>query len=527
VKLRVKLRVVLSVILGLWAVSSSAQVTPADLTAKPQLQEQEPTQAQDFAQQPDLAADLVSVLGSDLGSDLDSDPYSSLERQIELGEFAPAINELEQQINTIEGTQHRYHVDLIQPLTLLGDAKHGAEDFPGALDAYGRAIHLTRVNSGLHSADQVAGVYREAKVYRSAGDLQQANNREEYAWGVLQKTHGRYSPKLLPGIHHLADWYGQTYNVLSARALYMRAVRIVEANYSEQHPEMVTALRGLAQTYRLEKFPPNYLNNAGTDLRTVTPTNSSEYNSAIVLNRFPQGEKALKRVVRIQQANLLLLEPQIVSAEEIGNDTSRSAAATATDSDPIAPTDALGATNPEALARARQKLIAALVELGDWFLLFERSRVAMQYYTQAEVVNTKLTSDYASVDFSQPRLLHFPTPSDPRPPKPGRRGERKQGFVEVNYGITVRGSVTNLETVNSSPQGLMDYRVRKSMLSSRYRPSFVNGAPVSTQDHTYRHKFNYYPSKPSAAAGPSIELDPPEAPATESEPTTAAATTIE
>lgn len=419
--------------------------------------------------------------------------YDGLERQIELGEFEPAINQLEQQIETLERAQHRYHADLIKPLTLLGDALHGAKNYPGALDAYGRAIHLTRVSSGLHSAEQVEGVYREANVYRSAGDLQQANNREEYAWDVLQKTHGRYSPKLLPGIHHLAKWYGKTYNVIAARGLYMRAVRIVEANYTEQHPEMVTALRGLAQTYRIERFPPTYLDSATTDLSTVTANSSmSDDNSAILLNRFPRGEKALKRIIRIQQAKLALLEPPIASAVEKNNEDAEQTQEKPTQT----------VTDLEALARAQQKLVAALVELGDWYMLFDRSRVAMQYYTQAEVINTQLDAGQTKLDFSRPQLLHFPSPLDPRPPKPRFRGERKEGFVELNYTITVRGSIANLETVSSAPQGLMDYRVRKSMLAARYRPTFVSGTPMSTQGHTYRHKFNYYPSQPDPATLP-------------------------
>ncbi len=447
---------------------------------------------------PKVHAEAASAPANHTSATDPATEYDGLERQIELGEYEPAINELEQQIDSIESARHRYHADLIKPLTLLGDALHGAKNFPGALDAYGRAIHLTRVNSGLHSAEQVEGVYREAKVYRSAGDLQQANNREEYAWDVLQKTHGRYSPKLLPGIHHLAKWYGKTYNVIAARGLYMRAIRIVEANYTEQHPEMVIALRGLAQTYRQERFPPTYLNNSATDLSTVTANSAtSDNNSAILLNRFPRGEQALKRIVRIQQANLAQLEPTIVSATAV-EDTNTNSAQT---KESPAPT----VTDPKALASARQKLVAALVDLGDWYLLFERSRIAMQYYTQAEVINAQIGTLDTKLDFSRPQLLHFPAPLDPRPPKPRFRGERKEGFVELNYTITVRGSIANLETVSSTPKGLMDYRVRKSMLSARYRPTFISGAPVSTQGHSYTHKFSYYPSQPDPAKRPEAE----------------------
>ena len=87
------------------------------------------------------------------------------------------------------------------------------------------------------------------------------------------------------------------------------------------------------------------------------------------------------------------------------------------------------------------------------------------------------------------------------------RGERTTGYVEVAFDVTEDGYVRGLNTVGSQPDGLMDFRVRKSLRLARYRPMLVDGVPVAKQAHTYRHEFPYYspredgPRTAAASAG--------------------------
>ena len=87
-----------------------------------------------------------------------------IEAQIQAQEYDYPILWLEQQIEAVERASHRYNPELVRPLTLLGDALAGNGDYSGALDNYGRAVHLSRVNDGLHSSSQIAIVYREATI---------------------------------------------------------------------------------------------------------------------------------------------------------------------------------------------------------------------------------------------------------------------------------------------------------------------------------------------------------------------------
>ncbi|MFP6817653.1 MAG: hypothetical protein VB949_18575, partial [Pseudomonadales bacterium] len=179
----------------------------------------------------------------------EEDPaLQEIEAQIQAQEFDYPILWLEEQIAAVEHTSHRYDAELIRPLTLLGDARAGKGDFPGALDSYERAVHLSRVNGGLVGSDQIPIVYREANTYKAMGDYASANDREEYAYYVLTNAHGPYDEEMLAGVFHLANWYSETHHIYPARALYQQAVNILEANSQQTSLAAIPAYEGLART---------------------------------------------------------------------------------------------------------------------------------------------------------------------------------------------------------------------------------------------------------------------------------------
>ena len=212
----------------------------------------------------DAAGNSIEDILEELNPDLEQ-----IQAQIEAGELEIPRYWLEGKIREIERSSHRFDPALVRPLTLLGDIQMTEGNYTGALDSFGRAIHLERVNSGLVSAAQVEIVYREAEVYRTLGDLEAANEREEYAYHVLQSAHDPYSEELLPGLFHLARWYELTHNVFAARYLYERATDVLVANGKGLELEAIPAWQGVARTYRLERFPPIYIDS--TDSSAMTP----------------------------------------------------------------------------------------------------------------------------------------------------------------------------------------------------------------------------------------------------------------
>ena len=389
-------------------------------------------------------------------------PLDSVAFGIEQGEYEGTEEFLGHYIRAIESAHHRYHPDLVKPLTLLGDSQLGQQRIEQALETYGRALHIRRVNDGLFAPDQVAVVYKQAAALQALGDIEEAANREEYAYSVLVKAHGPLSDAILPGTYRLADWYRQSYNIFAARDLYERAIRIHETNNKLPALSVLPALKGLVLTYRHERFP-QYWSSASSANRSsafaATPLSQASrarmYPAEITINNFPAAERALQRIVRIRRE-----DPQ---------------------STPL-------------------QLYEAILDLADWHLMWEHFRKAHTLYEFVYAQMDGLDAVDAAEDFAEPRWLYMPLPAVPKTPRTrsgsrssGTDRPRTQGFIEASFRVSPNGGAQDIEVVVSEPPGLMDFRSRRSLRSSRHRPAMADGKAVPFENQTWRHEFEYVP----------------------------------
>ena len=373
--------------------------------------------------------------------------------QLETSEYRDAARTINTSVAMLEEHVGRYDPMLVEPLTILGQALHGQGEYPAAIDAYQRAVHVARINGGLHSTEQVPIIYQEADSWVATGDLEHANERHVYAYETLLRAYGPQSVEMVPGMYKLAHWYSQQNNIFSARGLYQYAAHALSLAYGMQDITLIPALQGIAKTYRLERFPP-YQNpsqsvvvgfSAGPSPRAVRGGRGMD------VNRFSDGEGALQQVVRIQEAN------------------------------------------PEATVR---DLAVAVLELADWNLLFERwTRAFTLYEFSYKMVaeQGQATEEQLASYFGEPRPLYLPLPGGPTAPPTGFLAVPTQGFVEMAYTVTERGQVQKLKTVASEPPELMDFKVRKAMRHARFRPRIEAGIAVSTANLIFRHRFQYFP----------------------------------
>jgi tetratricopeptide (TPR) repeat protein len=409
------------------------------------------------------ASDAVDVPTDTRGLDAARSLIDLANLQMATKEYVEAEQALTKSVALIEQVADRYDPALIEPLVLLGDALDAEGEFEKSLDAYGRAIHLTRINEGLHSPSQVDVVYKEAAVLLEMGEPSKANDRQEYAYEVLLRSYGPGNPDLIPGLYRLADWYRRTNNVFAARGMYEHAARVLHRAYGDNDPRLVPALRGVAETYRFERFPPIEAGMHGeSEIITGGDVSTSTTMPAThTVNRFSDGEEALKRIVHIYQSN-----PN-------------------------------GDPEDEALA---------ILDLADWYLLFDKwSRAAPLYAHVQELLRDKAgyTPERLAPLFGQPNPLYLALPDGPIPPPPNLRGPRTEGYVEVGYTVDDRGLVGDLKTIGSQPEGLLDFKVRKALRGARFRPRFEGENPVITKNLTYRHTFSYFPRTDGTPPPPS------------------------
>ena len=389
-----------------------------------------------------------------------------LQTALQAGEAASAKAELSAYIEQIEAATHRYSPELIPPLVLLGDAQMIEKDYAAAVDSFGRAVHIDRVANGLHSSTQAEIIYKEADAYEAMGNLGAANDREMYAYEVQARQHEPDSMDLLPATFRMAEWHLRTSSILASRDMFEQAAWILEQNEALQGESAIRSLRGVAHTYRLERFPPMYATperdtsedgfNPGSFTRDPFQQRQER---EILINNFPQGQKALSRVT-----SMVLSDPNSTTSEKA----------------------------------------SALIEMGDWFLLFYKAERALPLYVEALDLLNEAGLSTEAARLATPELLHFPAPPPPALPPIDKRESPQNGHVTVSYTITEKGDVHNLATVETVPKDMMEFRVRRSMRDARFRPPMLDGKLIGSENQSFTYEFQYYPkpvnSEPLEAA---------------------------
>ena len=381
-------------------------------------------------------------------------------------EYVDAIRTLEDLRDQVLDDHGQWDIRNVVVLTELASVHKALGNFQQAIGIYQEAVHLNRVNQGLHDVTQVEILEDMSDVHTQLGDFESANQLQEYSFYVLERTYGRGSPAILPGLYRLASWYRRTGNIYSARALYQQAIAILEVNFGPDDIRLIDALHGFAATFRQERYPTRPLISPqdDDDLQFSTArgdfgNQSGLYEDARLrqLNRYGDGEEALLRVVRIVDGN------------------------------------------PASTPRER---VQARMDLADWYIVFDKWTAAFETYASARALMDENAWDQERIDgfFGTPTPLVFPLPDPPRRAGYASGAEPQEGFVDLVYDVTDRGRVRRIDVAASQPPGLMDFRTRKAIKSARFRPRFENGLPADTLGVEYRHAFVYFQRPEDAPA---------------------------
>lgn len=381
--------------------------------------------------------------------------------RVDNGEYAAAIDTFEDAVERIDDAFGPWDQRNVSAWAGLGAAYAGIGRYEEAVGHYEQALYVNRMNQGLHDPSQIPMLDALTELHAEVNAWDKANQLQEYVYYVAQREYGPGSPDVLPYLFRMAQWYQRTGGVFRARALYEEAVAILEDAYGPDDIRLVEPLRGLATTYRLERYPVTGDDGArpeDEEVFTFTSDTLGARNAIPVsdprttVNRYGAGERALTRAVEIYEQH------------------------------------------PELPARERAQ---ALLDLADWFLIFDKWNSAFETYGEARDLLLAEGWEEAEVTalFAEPQPLVFPLPAPPGPPS-GETVERLRGYIDIRYDVTDRGRVRDVDILGADPEGLMDFRTRKAVKAARFRPRFVDGQPADTAGIEYRHSFVYY-----AAAG--------------------------
>lgn len=409
------------------------------------------------------------------------------------------LESFEQEIARIEMEQGAWGVGLSEQLAGLGESYQQRGRHREAIEIFDRAIHVSRINNGLYDLNQVPLVENLVESLIARGEWEQVHDRNSYLYWLHKRNYGEQDPRMLPVIDKLGRWFINDYalnvnarstnQLMSAHSLFENATNIISKTYGDSDLRLVDPLRGLVLS---NWFFATYTGNSTSQLdkellsRSIGPEidadrfapnihgNINYYGGSGVI--YPDDDRSPQ------------LARHISSSYVNGKNA-------------ISKMVEIYSTNPDAPPGAAA---GAKVELGDWYMLFDRWQSAAALYKEA--YDALAADDKAAGDLDKlfgrpvalPDLDLMEVESDELIANAGKLDETLDyeldgaNYVLVSFDITRFGEVTNINILDSKPEDAVGKRarVKRSLEKSRYRPRFSNGEPVATLGLVQRFVFS-------------------------------------
>ena len=387
------------------------------------------------------------------------------DKQIEeemLAEQNLVIQNYEQMIAQLESSGGVYQGQISEVLSSLGASYQSLGRHTDAIAAFQRALHISRVNDGLYSLNQLAILEKLIESNSKLQDWKSLDNNYHNLYWISKRHYGENNPQMLALIERIGRWHLRAYelqpkgesfsHLLEAEHMYNKAVEIIELQNGLQDIRLINALYGIALTnYQIaaevsnaEDFEDIRSGYRDTD-RTRRLLQAEQARQDLIMQSFTKGKDAMNHIVDIHANN------------------------------PILPVDTHA---------------MALTHLGDWFLLFNKRNSAAETYDQAYQLLHNEGIDQSSIDqlFGQPRTL----PAIRLPvQKEDELIPENPAYVLASFDVSAAGKAQNIQIIEANPSDDVSHqrRARKSIAATRFRPRYENGIPVITTGVNLRYVF--------------------------------------
>lgn len=367
----------------------------------------------------------------------------------ELAALDAATEPLLKRVEEEQARSGSFAPELIGPLTALGLAyqEHGAHDL--AVAALDRAYYLHRFNEGLHDLDQVPLVRRLIESERALGrygraaelelrllEIARRNRNDLRSVSILREAAERQLAFYERDLREAAPAAigvggpGPMFGIRRARALYEEAIATVVANeaYGRELAELEEAL---TRTYYFEA-------------RRQRPASLDPADRATKqrLSMYDLGRKSYQR--RVGYA-------------------------------------ANGAANADEAARA-------LVELGDWSIVFSRNGTGLKDYAKAHALLVASGASEAAIEELFPTDVPVFLPTFAVSPLAALADGQSTGYVDFDFEIGRYGQPrrTRIVATEGADAAASARAVAAAIARSRFRPS-----PFAETERATRYRLRY------------------------------------
>jgi tetratricopeptide (TPR) repeat protein len=358
---------------------------------------------------------------------------------IDIGPYQQSIAAIERQHG---GVDYR----LSEHFLSLGLAYRANGDTDNAVDAFEQALHVNRINKGLHHLIHIPIVDLLIESYSRRGDWQEVERQHRYRYWIYRREVEAKSAEFADGALTFATWETRAYNLdtgvpplrrlRDAQDALDAAYETLNSDDRSDDPQMINILNAQAQANLNLAL---HMNNTAEDRITGGAVMGDDFGDIIerrniIIESFINGKEALEHVV------------------------------SATD------TDAL---------RVQHGL--ALANLADWEMIFDRPQSSAENYRRAyeQLKAAGLSDDQLAIEFDNPRQMSQFTvelrnagelPASPT----------DDAFVTATFIVTKSGRARTIEVVDANPpdNSRIIRRTRDTVRATRFRPRISDSGPV-------------------------------------------------
>lgn len=376
--------------------------------------------------------------------------------------------------------------ELQEQFFALGKAYQQEGNHEAALEAFGKADHISRINSGLYSPQQFAIIESMIASHVATGDVAEAHTSQQYLLFLKREYYGEDSLEVVPALETLGKWNLDAFrailnqsnasrfatglntavqvngpsirmlafgNLFQAQSNFYQAIDNLLGHRRYAEPKLLELERNLVETsffaanrQSILDNPDFYLSKRG--VYTGTRIARSMRNNSM---QYFNGRNAYQRMLIYQHAY--------------------------EDSDP--------------LAVARN-----IIELGDWQLLFGRQLGALDHYREAYRYLRDRGIPESTIDAlmtpTVPVQLPVFTPLPHSREKFGIAADAAlayAGHIDLRFRISRFGNVSKVEVLGTGGTVAPDVerRLRKLLRSSPFRPRFNAGEALKSEEVTMRY----------------------------------------
>lgn len=359
---------------------------------------------------------------------------------IDINPFKNNIAEVERESGALD---HR----LAEQYLGMGLALQANGNFAEAIAAFQQALHINRINTGLHHLVHLPIIDLLVDAHAERGDWTDVDQYERLRYWMVRRELDLNAPEYAHAAMRFASWQSKAFRLdtgaptLSKLRAALRALEAAhssaEASASGNNSQLIAVLNAQAQAYlNLAVF----MNDPDEDGEPGGHRPGEDFGDVIerrnvIIESFIRGKAALDNVI-------------VLTASETN-------------------------TVQHALA---------LANLADWELVFDRPQSSTKNYRLAFAEFSAARPNASDVDneFGRPRQLSYFT-INPRPIKTDEAPSGDKATVVASFHVTKSGTVRNIEIVSAVPpeNRRIRRRARSTLRASRFRPSINANGPIA------------------------------------------------